>query len=52
VLDHKPHFSSAKFELLPYLVRKQFLDQANLPLPQAEAQPQQAAATSSAAKSP
>mmetsp|Transcript_43926 Transcript_43926/g.146365 ORF Transcript_43926/g.146365 Transcript_43926/m.146365 type:complete len:441 (+) Transcript_43926:68-1390(+) len=49
VLDHKPHFSSAKFELLPYLVRKQFLDQANLPLPQAEAQPQQATAMSSAA---
>ncbi|EOD39568.1 hypothetical protein EMIHUDRAFT_97762 [Emiliania huxleyi CCMP1516] len=22
VLDHKPHFSSAKFELLPYLVKK------------------------------
>ena len=31
VLDQKPHFSSAKFELLPYLVRKQFLQKANLP---------------------
>jgi translation initiation factor eIF-2B subunit gamma len=34
VLDLKPHFSSAKFELLPYLVRKQFLSTANLSLPQ------------------
>jgi len=25
VLERKPHFSSVKFELLPYLVRKQFL---------------------------
>jgi len=33
VLDLKPHFSSAKFELLPYLVRKQFLSTANLSLP-------------------
>ena len=31
VLDQKPHFSSAKFELLPYLVRKQFLSKGNLP---------------------
>ena len=31
VLDLKPHFSSAKFELLPYLVRKQFLKKDNLP---------------------
>ena len=31
VLEQKPHFSSAKFELLPYLVRKQFLSKANLP---------------------
>ena len=31
VLEQKPHFSSAKFELLPYLVRKQFLQKANLP---------------------
>jgi translation initiation factor eIF-2B subunit gamma len=31
VLEMKPHFSSAKFELLPYLVRKQFLQKDNLP---------------------
>ncbi len=31
VLEIKPHFGSLKFELLPYLVRKQFLSQANLP---------------------
>ena len=31
VLELKPHFSSAKFELLPYLVRKQFLSKGNLP---------------------
>lgn len=31
VLEQKPHFSSAKFELLPYLVRKQFLQKTNLP---------------------
>ena len=31
MLDEKTHFSSAKFELLPYLVRKQFLQQTNLP---------------------
>ena len=31
VLDLKPHFSSAKFELLPYLVRKQFLSKSSLP---------------------
>jgi len=30
VLDLKEHFVSAKFELLPYLVRKQFLPKANL----------------------
>ena len=30
VLNFKEHFSSAKFELLPYLVRKQFLAKANL----------------------
>ena len=31
VLEQKPHFSSAKFELLPYLVRKQFLSKSSLP---------------------
>jgi NDP-sugar pyrophosphorylase family protein len=31
VLEQKPHFSSAKLELLPYLVRKQFLQKSNLP---------------------
>lgn len=31
VLEAKPNFASAKFELLPYLVRKQFLSKANLP---------------------
>ncbi len=30
MLALKPHFSSAKFELLPYLVRKQFLPKTNL----------------------
>jgi len=30
LLDLKDHFSSAKFELLPYLVRKQFLPKTNL----------------------
>jgi len=30
VLELKPNFGSVKFELLPYLVRKQFLSQANL----------------------
>lgn len=34
VLELKPHFSSAKFELLPYLVRKQFLTKENMPTPQ------------------
>ena len=41
VLDSKPHFGSVKFELLPYLVRKQFLSHANLaiPAPQSECVP-------------
>lgn len=33
VLELKPHFASVKFELLPYLVRKQFLSKANLVIP-------------------
>jgi len=33
ILELKPHFVSAKFELLPYLVRKQFLSHANLNIP-------------------
>lgn len=32
VLEQKPHFQSVKFELLPYLVRKQFLQKSNLPV--------------------
>ena len=33
LLELKPHFASIKFELLPYLVRKQFLAKGNLSLP-------------------
>ena len=33
MLELKPHFSSARFELLPYLVRKQFLPKSNIPVP-------------------
>lgn len=47
VLEQKPHFSSAKFELLPYLVRKQFLSKANLP-PSSHAYAQGGSASGSA----
>ena len=47
VLDLKPHFSSAKFELLPYLVRKQFLSTANLSMPQQQVHLEQALSMSS-----
>eukprot|EP00908_Phaeocystis_cordata_P012671 Transcript_23672.p2 GENE.Transcript_23672~~Transcript_23672.p2 ORF type:complete len:440 (-),score=222.48 Transcript_23672:35-1354(-) len=33
LLELKPHFASVKFELLPYLVRKQFLSKTNLRIP-------------------
>ena len=52
VLELKPHFVSVKFELLPYLVRKQFLSKANLKIPKAVGVQAQALAlsTSAAAK--
>jgi len=52
ILEMKPHFVSVKFELLPYLVRKQFLSLANLsqmpppPTPTPGVNPQLSAPTS------
>lgn len=34
ILEQKPHFASIKFELLPYLVRKQFLTRPTPPDPE------------------
>lgn len=47
ILELKPHFASIKFELLPYLVRKQFLAKGNLSLPKPGLTAQTALAMSS-----
>ena len=49
VLELKPHFASVKFELMPYLVRKQFLSKANLKIPTAAGVQAQALALSTSA---